>query len=460
VADTIIGGAGDDTFVMTSSTAVGSGTVDGMAVNLSDAAVTQASIFTGSARFLSGAATAGLAANTATDLFSNESGTNASIVDTLSGIENVTTGTGRDYVVGSSVTNVISTGDGIDWISGGDGSDYMSADGAGDGGDIDRVIGGTGDDTYVYSDAGGVDVYIEAASAGYDTILVNGNLSIATLTVGTTATAAGAVGSLSNFEQIVIGTGNTATVIGAQVTGLTLNVTEVAAGTSTLVVTATAGGTTDLSKLTFSSGTYVGSAGTVLAGNALTSGTDLVKINGGGAETIVAASIATVIDAGAGIDTITLGAGNDRIILDQITNANREDITGFSTSGDILVLDRSALATLGSADDVIDAAEINVSAAGVKTAAADIIVLTDGVARTAAQVETLLQGVYVAGGASGAGAVAVVYLSSVTNALVVAYDANIDVGTDGTGMITIANLVGLVGADLANITAADFAFQA
>jgi S-layer protein len=461
VADTIIGGAGVDTFVMTNSTRVGSGTVDGMAVNLSDAAVTQASIFTGSAKFLSGAAVAGLAANTATDLFSNESGTNASVVDTLSGIESVTTGAGQDYVVGSSVTNVISTGNGIDWISGGDGADFMSADTAADGGDIDRVIGGTGDDTYVYTDAGAADIYIEAASSGFDSILVSGNVSIATLTVGTTATAAGAVGLLSNFEQIVIGTGNTATVLGEQVTGLTLNVTEVAAGTSGLTVTAVAAGTTNLSGLTFSSGTYVGAAGTVLAGNALTSGTDLVTVNGGaGAETIVAASIATVINAGAGIDTITLGAGNDRIILDQITNANREDITGFSTSGDILVLDRSALATLGSADDVIDAAEINVSAAGVKTAAADIIVLTDGVARTAAQAETLLQGVYVAGGASGAGAVAVVYLSSVTNALVVAYDANVDVGTDGTGLITIVNLVGLVGADLANITAADFAFQA
>jgi len=461
VADTIIGGAGNDTFVMTNSTATGSGAVNGMAVNLSDAAVTQASIFTGSARFLSGAATAGLAANTATDLFDNESGTNSSVVDTLSGIENVTTGAGRDYVVGSSATNVIIAGDGIDWISAGDGADYVSADAAGDGGDIDRVIGGTGDDTYVYSDAGAADIYIEAASSGYDTILVNGNLSIATLTVGTTATAAGAVGSLSSFDQIVIGTGNTATVLGAQVTGLPLNVTEVAAGTSGLTVTATAGGTTDLSKLTFSSGTYIGAAGTVLAGNALTSGTDLVTINGGaGAETIIAASIGTVINAGAGIDTITLGAGNDRIIVDQIANANRFDITGFSTSGDILVLDRSALATLGSADDVIDAAEIDVSAGGVKTAAADIIVLTDGTARTAQQVETLLQGVYVAGGASGAGAVAVVYLSSVTNALVVAYDANIDVGTDGTGMITVVNLVGLVGANLANITGADFAFQA
>jgi len=315
VADTIIGGAGNDTFVMTNSTATGSGAVNGMAVNLSDAAVTQASIFTGAARFLSGAATAGLAANTATDLFDNESGTNSSVVDTLSGIENVTTGTGRDYIVGSSATNVIIAGDGIDWISAGDGADYIKADTAADG-DVDRVIGGTGDDTYVYSDAGGVDVYIEAASSGYDTILVNGNLSIATLTVGTTATAAGAVGLLSNFEQIVIGTGNTATVIGEQVTGLTLNVTEVAAGTSGLTVTAVAGGTTDLSKLTFSSGTYIGAAGTVLAGNALTSGTDLVTINGGGGtETIVGTSIADVIVAGAGVDTITGGEGADTITI-------------------------------------------------------------------------------------------------------------------------------------------------
>jgi S-layer protein len=367
VADTIIGGAGVDTFVMTSSTAVGSGTVDGMAVNLSDAAVTQASIFTGAARFLSGAAVAGgLAANTATDLFNNESGTNASIVDTLSGIENVTTGTGRDYVVGSSVTNVISTGDGIDWISGGDGADYMSADGAGDGGDIDRVIGGTGDDTYVYSDAGGVDVYIEAASAGFDTILVNGTLSIATLTVGTTATAAGAVGSLSNFEQIVIGNGATATVIGAQVTGLTLNVTEVAAGASALVVTATGGGTTNLSGLTFSSGTYVGAAGTVLAGNAMTSATDTITINGGaGAETIVGTSLNDVIVPGDGIDTLTGGGGIDTFILGAALAANADNILDFvgGAGGDILTFDISSIG-LNAADYAIGAG-ILINAAGV-----------------------------------------------------------------------------------------------
>jgi len=367
VADTIIGGAGVDTFVMTSSTAVGSGTVDGMAVNLSDAAVTQASIFTGSARFLSGSAVAGgLAANTATDLFNNESGTNASIVDTLSGIENVTTGTGRDYVVGSSVTNVISTGDGIDWISGGDGSDYMSADGAGDGGDVDRVIGGTGDDTYVYSDAGGVDVYIEAASSGYDSILVNGTLSIATLTVGTTATAAGAVGSLSNFEQIVIGTGATATVIGAQVTGLTLNVTEVAAGASALVVTATAAGTTNLSGLTFSAGTYVGAAGTVLAGNAMTSATDTITINGGnGAETIVGTSLNDIIVPGDGIDTLTGGSGIDTFILGAALAANADNILDFvgGAGGDVLTFDISSIGL--NANDYAVGAGILINAAGV-----------------------------------------------------------------------------------------------
>jgi len=318
-----------------------------MAVNLSDAAVTQSSIFIGSAKFLSGAAVAGgLAANTATDLFSTESGTNASIVDTLSGIENVTTGIGQDYVVGSSATNVIIAGNGIDWISAGDGADYVSADAAGDGGDIDRVIGGTGDDTYVYSDAGAADIYIEAASSGYDTILVNGDLSIATLTVGTTATAAGAVGSLSNFEQIVIGTDNTATVLGAQVTGLPLNVTEVAAGTSALVVTATVGGTTDLSKLTFSAGTYIGAAGTVLAGNALTSGTDLVTINGGtGTETIIAASIGTIVIGGALIDTITLGAGTDTVQLTSADTNDRDVISSFGAT-DIIAFDESAFATV------------------------------------------------------------------------------------------------------------------
>jgi hypothetical protein len=54
----------------------------------------------------------------------------------------------------------------------------------------------------------------------------------------------------------------------------------------------------------------------VLAGNALTSGTDLVTINGGGGtETIVGTSIADVIVAGAGADTITGGEGADTITI-------------------------------------------------------------------------------------------------------------------------------------------------
>jgi len=171
-------------------------------------------------------------------------------------------------------------------------------------------------------------------------------LSIATLTVGTTATAAGAVGSLSSFDQIVIGTGNTATVLGAQVTGLPLNVTEVAAGTSGLTVTATAGGTTDLSKLTFSAGTYIGAAGTVLSGNALTSGTDLVTINGGaGTETIIAASIGTIVIGGALIDTITLGAGTDTVQLTSADTADRDVISSFGAT-DIIAFDESAFATV------------------------------------------------------------------------------------------------------------------
>ena len=460
-ADTIDGGEGTDTFIMTSSTATGSGSVDGMAINLGDVAIPQSTVYAAVSKFLTSAAPS-LAASSATDLFSTESTTNASIVDTLTSIENVTTGTGIDFVVGSAGTNVIITDNAADYVSAGAGDDYIKADVSGNN-DVDKVEGGTGNDTFVWSDAGENDLFVETATGGVDTILVNGDLSLVALKTGATVAAAAASSAgaaLTNFEQIVIGTGNTATVTGAQLSTLTINISEVAAGTSALVVTATAASTTDLSNLTFNASTYVDATGTMVASNAMTSGTDLITINGGaGAETILAPSYASVISPGAGIDTLTLGAGADQVIVDQVLNANRSDISAFSTSGDKLVLDRSALG-LGSADDTIDAGEIDVSAAGTKTAAADIVVLTDGTARTAAQVETLLQGVYTTGGASGAGDIAVIYLSSVTNALVLAYDADVDVGTDGTGMVTVANLVGLVGSDLANITAADFAFIA
>jgi len=115
---------------------------------------------------------------------------------------------------------------------------------------------------------------------------------------------------------------------------LPLNVTEVATGTSGLTVTATAGGTTDLSKLTFSPGTYIGAAGTVLAGNALTSGTDLVRINGGAGtvETIVGTSIADVIIGDSGADVMTGGLGTNVFrfaALGDVTLNTPDTITDF-----------------------------------------------------------------------------------------------------------------------------------
>jgi Ca2+-binding RTX toxin-like protein len=382
-ADTIDGGEGTDTFIMTSSTATGSGTVDGMAINLGDVAIPQSTVYAAVSKFLTSAAPS-LAASSATDLFSTESTTNASIVDTLTSIENVTTGAGIDFVVGSAGTNVIITDDAADYVSAGAGDDYIKADVAADA-DVDVVDGGTGNDTFVYSDAT-ADIYVESATGGVDTILVNGNLSIATLKTGASAATA-AVGALSNFEQIVVGTGNTATVIGAQLSTLTINVSEVAAGTSAVVVTATGGGTTDLSNLTFNASTYVDATGTMVASNAMTSGTDLITINGGaGAETITGSSIADVIVAGDGIDTLNGGSGADTFAFDTIIlAANANNIGDFDQSAlDVLRFDATTFDNYTAGATAVIATVATVEALADDASADDDYVIVDTAANIAA----------------------------------------------------------------------------
>jgi len=312
-------------------------------------------------------------------------------------------------------------------------------------------------------------------------------LSIATLTVGTTATAAGAVGSLSNFEQIVIGAGNTATVLGAQVTGLPLNVTEVAPGaTSGLTVTATAGGTTDLSKLTFSPGTYIGAAGTVLAGNALTSGTDLVTINGGGGtETIVGTSIADVIVAGAGVDTITggegadtitIGAGLDIVSLTQTTaaadnlifalafatgSADAATVTGFAFGAGVDTIDMQVNLTngaTGATSALIGITPAVVASNGTATAndviftfhgAADIMAASTVANAVANAVAALTSGTdFSSGGNIATGDSLILQLNDGTNTFVFHYVA------DATANVTAAADLALIGMFTGTTTAA------
>ena len=324
-------------------------------------------------------------------------------------------------------------------------------------------MGGAGDDTYVFSDAGENDVYVEAAGEGTnDSILVNGTLSAATINMN----AAGAGTDLQGasglgIEQIVIGTGATATFIGAQLTGNTINVTEEATGTSSLVVTATAAGTTNLSSLTFTAGTYQNSTGATVAGNALTSGTDMVVITGAGsAEIISGTSIADIIDAGTGtfVDDLTGNGGADQFRFDStaLTNIVRD----FTDGTDFIAFEDGA----GGAPAVNFANTVG-TAAGVALAAGDFATCTavDGtglasvkvnvatVAMTGAEIIAIDDAV---GGTAATTAYLVVFNSTTVKGEIW-YDADWAAAGGTVQVATLDNIVTLAGVGT-NLTVADF----
>jgi len=219
-------------------------------------------------------------------------------------------------ITGGSGADLIHAGDGADTIDGGAGDDYLKADSSAED-DVDTVTGGSGNDTIVFSDAGEADVFHETSAVGSsDTLLINGQIDISTINMngagaGTALNGASGLG----FENILV-SGASATLIGAQLTGLTINFSEHTAATTTVIVTATAGAATNLSGVTFNAHAYVGSAGTAVTSNAFTDGTDYFIINGldGSNETITGTSFADSISGGTGADVLSGGSGSDTII--------------------------------------------------------------------------------------------------------------------------------------------------
>ena len=265
-ADHIDGGDGADTFIATLFEAAGSGTTDGVIVNLSASTLTQAQVYTATGKYLTSAAPS-VAANTATYLFNNESTTNDSIVDTLVSIEDVTGTTGTDYIVGSDGANSLSGGDGADTILGGAGGD--------------AITGGAGIDTFVMSAASHSSVADGTATAiraaGIDIVNVTaGDI----LDFGTDVTAVNGSGAAT---AVAVGAAGVATTGADLITAIAGAITE-AAGTAFLIQVTDAGTGNTFSGTylvvctdgTFSANDYIVKVeGTNVSGN------DTIAITGG-----------------------------------------------------------------------------------------------------------------------------------------------------------------------------------
>jgi Ca2+-binding RTX toxin-like protein len=207
-ADSINGGDGTDTYV-TSTTQVaaniqgtGTGTSIGMAINLSNTAVTAlaVNVAMGGTIGLSGSSTS-LAAGSAQYVFGTQLAFNATTADTLTSIENITlAGNGNNFVVGSAGDNVIVGGTGNDVINGGDGNDTITG-GAG----IDTLTGGLGADTFVMTavDAANADNITDFTVSQGD--VLSFDISDMALSANDYVAGAGVVITVAAFEALAIG---------------------------------------------------------------------------------------------------------------------------------------------------------------------------------------------------------------------------------------------------------------
>lgn len=237
--------------------------------------------------------------------------------DTLSQIENLTGSGHADRLTGTSTANTISGGNGADTIIGGGGADSMIG---GADGDIfllatvadhaagETVIGGDGSDELRYT--GGSGSLVLSSGVDVERVVIGTGSGPSAVTTGTAAINISAV----NLEQAVTLTGNN--------------------GANRLVGT----GFDDL-----------------LQGNG---GNDSL-VGGNGADTLV---------GGQGLDTLIGDAGADVFIFSTAPSAsgNRDTITDFSVTDDLIHLSAAVMSGLGAAGAL--AADAFASGAGLTSA--------------------------------------------------------------------------------------------
>jgi len=210
VATTVIGGQGADVLSggtgatdtvsysdVTGATIHGASNVTGVAINLTAAAITSATIGTAMTSVLGGAAAgAGDAANLAAGgagylvATANNEIVNLIIRDALGGFERVIGSPLADYIAGPATAATIDGGAGVDFILGGAGIDVITG-----GSGKDTLAGGASADTFVYTtaaDSNGVtaasidvitDLVVNGAAGDLLDFTLTGVLTVATKTV-------------------------------------------------------------------------------------------------------------------------------------------------------------------------------------------------------------------------------------------------------------------------------------
>jgi len=331
-ADTLIGGAGNDTYFL----------------GVSDKVIET----TGSA-----GGTDTVFASSAIDL------TIATSANYLLGVENaILTGSAAVNILGNSLANQLSGNSAVNTLTGGAGNDIL------DGGLdslVDTLIGGLGDDIYIVR-AG--DIVTETAGQGTDTIIsslavdLSGLVNVENITL----TGIGAVNATGNASKNLIkgnsatnilrGGAGTDTLYGLQgddtldggseadnLTGGKGNDTYLVDNTGDKVIELTGEGTDTINSGVTITSLAINVENLVLAGTALINGTGntLANILTGnsnanvlkgldGDDTINGMAGNDTLDGGVGADALTGGAGNDLYLVDN-TGDTVTELTGGGT---------------------------------------------------------------------------------------------------------------------------------
>jgi Ca2+-binding RTX toxin-like protein len=262
-------------------------------------------------------------------------------IASFANVENVTlTGTGAINATGNSLANVLIGNSGNNTLSGGAGNDTLDGGSAG----TDSLVGGAGDDTYIVGRTTGITL-TESASEGTDTVQSSVTFTIASLgnIENITLTSTGAINATGNgLANVLIGNSGNNTLTGG-------------AGDDTLD-----GGSAGTDSLVGGTGNDIyivnRTAGVTITENA-SAGTDTVQasvtytiaslanlenitLTGTGAINATGNAVANVLIGNAGNNTLTGAAGSDTL-----TGGNGADIYSYSSGHGADIINNSGTDT-------------------------------------------------------------------------------------------------------------------
>ncbi|MBI5790269.1 MAG: hypothetical protein HZA63_02215, partial [Rhodocyclales bacterium] len=235
-------------------------------------------------------------------------------------------GTNELRLVGTAALNGTGSDGGSDYLYGNDGSNILTALGGNDkldgGAGADTLIGGSGNDTYIVDDLG--DVVTENAGEGTDTVQSSISWTLAANVENLTLTGTGAINGTGNaLDNVLTGTSGANVLDG----GAGADAMNGGGGSDTYVVdnagdivTENANAGTDIvqSSLSWTLGANV----EIL----LLTGTNAINGMGNGLNNILIGNAgANVLDGGAGADAMNGGSGNDTYVVDNAGDSLAEN---------------------------------------------------------------------------------------------------------------------------------------